>query len=112
MISKVAESDWKRFHRLREEALDRFCQRILEEVAGILSGPDRSHHEKFLEAHRILMIRNEEMAKAFDAPARSRTILQLALIHDLGLLGPNDLIEMTSKTQDQVQALCEAWGRR
>ena len=110
MNSRVAESDWKRFRRLREGALDRFCSRILDEVAEVLSDSARTHHERYLEVHRILTVRNGEMAKAFDAPARLRMVLQLALIYDLGLLDPNDLTEMTSKAQDQVQALGEVWN--
>ena len=33
----IKESDWKVFKRLRELALERFCERILGEIAGISS---------------------------------------------------------------------------
>ena len=111
MNSRVVESDWKHFRRLRETALDRFCSRILAEVAEVLSESTGTHHERFLELHRLLTVRNREMAKAFDAPARSRMTHQLALIQDLGVLNPTDLAGMTSKAQDQVRALVEAWNK-
>jgi hypothetical protein len=40
------ESDWKAFRELQQVALERFCERVLEEVQTILRDGSRSHHER------------------------------------------------------------------
>jgi hypothetical protein len=39
----IKESDWKVFRKLRELALERFCQRVLEEVRVLLDKGIGSH---------------------------------------------------------------------
>ena len=45
MRGQIKESDRKLFRQLRLIALDRFCQRVLNEVGRISADPGRSNHE-------------------------------------------------------------------
>ena len=107
MLRNVPESDWKIFRELREVALQRFCERVLEEVVSIVQDSSRSHHERYLAVFRLMQRRDEQLAHAFNDPARSRMIVQLAALHVLGLLAPRELERFTQETRSKVESLTE-----
>ena len=45
----IKESDWKVFKPLREIALERFCERVLDEVARINLDTGTSKHQRYLD---------------------------------------------------------------
>jgi hypothetical protein len=56
------ESDWKVFRELREVALERLCERILDEVATVISNSDRTHHQRFGELFGLIRDRNHAVS--------------------------------------------------
>ena len=104
MAHGVRESEWKAFRELQKVALDRFCKRILAEVADLTQDGSRSYHERYRDLWRLLRDRDEEVARAFDAPRRSRFLWQLAAIHHLGLLEPDDLARFDAETRETVES--------
>ena len=107
MHNDVPESDWKVFRSLREVALERFCKRVLDEVARFTTDTSQSHHERYLELFHWLGERNEELARAFDDPRRSRMLWQLAAIYVDGLLESEELARFTPQTRERVQLLAK-----
>jgi hypothetical protein len=101
----VRESDWKTFRELREAALDRVCRRILEEVTELTQDGSRSHHERYRALWSLLRDRDEDVARAFDDPRRSRMLWQLAAIHHLGLLEPEEFERLHAETRETVESL-------
>ena len=104
MTSDVPESDWKVFRDLREVALDRFCKDVLEELHRVLLDGSRGHHERYLVVYRLLQDRDEKLARAFNNPRRSMMMWQLAAIHALGLLTPDELSGFTPETRQAVES--------
>jgi len=104
MASDVPESDWKVFRDLREAALDRFCNDVLEELRRVLLDGSRGHHERYLAVYRLLQERDEKLARAFNDPRRSTMMWQLAAIHALGLLTPDELSGFTPETRQAVES--------
>jgi hypothetical protein len=90
MSRDLPESDWKTFRRLREIALARFCERVLGEIGTIASTGATSCHDRYLKIYRLIDNRDEELARAFNNPRRSRAILQLAAINSYVLLSEED----------------------
>jgi hypothetical protein len=105
------ESDWKVFRELRRIALERFCERTLEEVHTILRDRSRTHHERYLAVFRLLRQRDEELAKAFNDPRRGRMIGQLVAIYAHGLLKPDELERFTEGTKATVESLAREFAR-
>ena len=103
----VPESDWKVFRELQQHALERFCQRALEEVQTILGDGSRSHHNRYLDVFRLLRTRDDELAHAFNDARRSRMIIQLAAIHAYALLEPNELERFTERTRATIESLAK-----
>jgi hypothetical protein len=42
----ITGSDWRIFKGLRKIALERFCERVLGEIAGISSDTTKTKHER------------------------------------------------------------------
>lgn len=110
MAKVVPESDWKQFRQIREVALERFCERVLQEVLAIAQDSSQSPHARYLSICRILRDRDRELAHAFNAPRRSQMIAQLAAIHALDLLQPDEIGRFTEGTRDTIEGLVE-FGR-
>lgn len=102
MLHYLPESDWRLFREVSRVALDRFCARVLAEVAAASTATERSNHDRYLEVAEILEARDRELAAAFDDPRRSRMIEQLARQVALGLVTGDELARFTPATRDAV----------
>jgi hypothetical protein len=107
VLHNVPESDWKIFRELREVALQRFCERVLEELKSVTEDRSQSHHERYLAIFRLIQARDKQLADAFDGLARSRMILQLATIRVLGLLSPGELERFSQEIRRAVESLTQ-----
>jgi hypothetical protein len=103
----VPESDWKAFREIRELALQRFCERVLEELVALTQDRSRSTHERYLAVFRLIQERDEQLADAFNDPARSRMLLQLANICALGVLSSSELERLTRETRSILESLAK-----
>ncbi len=99
------ESDWKLFRELREVALERLCERILDDAKDVISDSASSHHERFGRLFGLIRDQNNDIARAFDGPKRSSMLAHLGVIHSLGLLEPGDLARFSVKTRETVESL-------
>ena len=105
MSTHIAESDWKIFRELSAVALDRFCERVLAEIARVSTEQGKSNHERYLTVFRLVHDRNKELAAAFDDSRRSTAVRQLARIQALGLLTDDEMARFGPQTREAVQFL-------
>jgi hypothetical protein len=105
MAAHIPESDWKKFRRLREVALERFCDRTLKEIARLAADASSGSHQRYLEIYEFIQRRDREMGRAFDDPRRSRALQQLSAMHALGLLEVGELDAFTDETGEAVKFL-------
>lgn len=105
MVAHVPESDWNKFRRLREVALERFCDQTLQEIARLAADASSGSHQRYLEIYELIQRRDREMARAFDDPRRSRALQQLSAMHALGLLEVGELDAFTDETRKAVEFL-------
>jgi len=100
---KMTESEWKLFRKLREVALDRFCQRVLFEVNSLASDTVKGNHERYLAIFKLIKLRDDELAYAFNNPRRSIALRQLASIRYLKLLTDEEFAGFDKETRDTIQ---------
>ncbi len=105
MAAQVPESDWKKFRRLREVALERLCDRTLKEIARLAVDASSGSHQRYLEIYELIQRRDREIARAFNDPRRSRALQQLSAMHALGLLEDGELDAFTDETRETVEFL-------
>ncbi|MCC6698627.1 MAG: hypothetical protein IT365_23590 [Candidatus Hydrogenedentes bacterium] len=103
MASQVPESDWKRFKIVREKLLERFCERVIAEIASAMTAPGSTAHERYLKIYRLLKQRDEELADAFNDLRRSTALDQLLIMQRMGLLEDEDRQAFTAETQDTLR---------
>ena len=105
MSTDFPESDWKAFRKLREVALERFCERILADVGRITSDAKRTSHARYLAAYELIQERDDQIARAFNSPRRSVAVSQLATMMSLDLIRQEELQSFTPRTQSIVETL-------
>ncbi len=111
MFCEIPESDWRVFRKLREVALERFCERVLGEIGEIAAGTATSYHQRYLEIFKLVDRRDDELARAFNDSRRSTALLQLAAIRSHGLITDEELSSFTAATQEAIQMLSQPPGR-
>ena len=107
MQHKPPEADWKTFRELREVALQRFSQRILDEVERVTQHVQKTAHERYVDIFRLVRARDREMAAAFNDPRRSQMVAQLAAIYAHDLLQSDEFARFSDSTRDTVKFLAE-----
>jgi hypothetical protein len=98
-MRKISDSDWKQFKKVRELALERFSQRILDESRSILENTSLSAYERYLKLYKLIEKRDEEMAGAFDDLRRSTAILYLRGMFWLNLLTNEEVALFSPEVQ-------------
>lgn len=107
MATDFPESDWRAFRKLREIALERFCERVVTNINRIAADAGLAYYSRYSSIYELIHERDRELADAFDGPRRSTALLQLALMVSLDLVTDEELRMFTSKTQSLLQALGE-----
>jgi hypothetical protein len=103
MLRGIKESDWKVFRRLREVALERFCQRVLAEMKYVESEPEKTSHERYLAVWKVMNDRNDELAAAFDNPRRSAALEQLMLMWSHKLLTDEEMAQFSDDMREVMK---------
>jgi hypothetical protein len=101
---EINESDWKVFRRLHGIALDRYCQRVLEEVRVAANCTD-DYHDCYRKVYRLIRDRDKRMAAAFDDPRRSTVFILLANMIAEELLTEEELKQFSREAQEQIEVI-------
>jgi hypothetical protein len=109
MEGSFPEADWKVFRQLQTLALDRFCRRVLDEVARFIADPAKSSHERYLAVYRLLQDRDDQLADALNNPRRSAALVQLARIRAMGLLTEEEFARFSDRARASVQVFLGLW---
>lgn len=100
----IKESDWKVFRRLRELALERYCERVLNDVLQLVAQGGTAH-ERYLRLWKLLPERDDKIAVAFNNPRRSVAIIQILHIVNEDLLTKEELNQFSDELRNQVEAI-------
>jgi len=101
---EIEESDWKIFRRLHSIALERYCQRVLEEVRAAAECKGE-YHDCYRKVYRLIRNRDKTLASAFDDPRRSTAFVLLANMIDEDLLTEEELKQFSSEAQEHIAVI-------
>ncbi len=107
MQAPSEEADWKVLRSLHPVALERFCERVLDEMRVIAADPTRSQHQRYRAIYKLLHERDDEMALAFDDMRRSRAWYRIGYMYRLGLLRPEEFARFAEQTRDGIKRWVE-----
>jgi hypothetical protein len=108
MLDRINESDWKIFKPVREQALERFCERVLAEAERIRADVGKSQHERYIATYQLLKERDKELELAFDYLRRSTALVQLANFRSLGLITDDEYMRFSAPTREVVDRFVDA----
>lgn len=111
MTRQISEPDWKQFRHLQALALERFCQRVLEEVSRLAGETGKGSHQRYLAVVELIDRRDKELAEAFDNPRRSTALFQLARLRGEGLLSEEEFARVSPETRGLIEVLLDGYGR-
>ena len=110
-MGDIKESDWKVFKGLREVALERFCERVLDEMARVSADTTKSKHERYLVIYRLLRERDKEITPIFDYLRRSTAYRQICAFRANDLLTEQELRQLSPELVKSVEETLEAFNR-
>lgn len=95
----MIEADWKKFKQVREVALERLSQRILDECKTVCGNAAPTAHEKYPELYDLIHKRDKDIASAFNDFRRSTAALCLLQIVRQGLVTEEELSRFSPDVQ-------------
>lgn len=99
----ISESDWKKFKKIKEEALERFCETVLNDVSeGLSSKENPTNHGKYLYLYRLIENYDKQIALLFNDHSRSKASIQLMMLRDEGLVNDRDLLSLSDAFREQT----------
>jgi len=105
MMREIKEADWKIFRQLHAVALERFCQRVLDDSERLHGDTRHSAYERYVAIYRLFDERDKEVARLFNDLRRSTALWQIAALKGRGLLTKEEFARFSQETQSLVAAL-------
>lgn len=105
----MKESDWKKFKVIKERAIERFCNRALEEFGEVISNTDQHVHNRYLLLYKLVQNRDKEMSLIFDDHSRSKPFLQLTAMRSNDLVDESELAELSDEFRNQTDQKRYSW---
>src|SRR5215510_7122186 len=105
MSSDIPESDWRRFKEVHMKLLERYCSRILDEVAAASQDRSGSAHDRYVKVFKLIKERDKQMATAFDDFRRSTAVMQLGIIRRMKLLTDEELGLFSEQTRTRIEGI-------
>ena len=93
----MKESDWKKFKKIKERALERFCAEALAEFEEAIRQEGLSNHERYLSLYKLVQDTDKRLSALFDGHSRSRAEQQLFLMRCEGLVEDHELDGMSDE---------------
>ena len=100
----ISEADWKHFKQVKADALDICCQQVLDDVRKGIDDPELSNHAKYLYLYKLMENSDKRIANIFDYNARSKAMLQLALMKSDGLLEAKQINGFSDELQSFINS--------
>lgn len=104
MTTRIPEADWRRLSTLKPVALERLCNRILEELMLVAQSEDTSH-ERYLSIFKLIQDRDKQIALTFDGLSRSNALFKLTEMRRENLLTDQEFAEFSDETQRIVSRM-------
>lgn len=87
----TTDSDWNIFKTIKEKALDRYCERALDNVEKTLWNTQESHHQRLMKLFEQIQETKAQLDEIFEGHSQSRVYFQLLLMRREGLVEDAEL---------------------
>ena len=99
----ISESDWKKFKKIKEAALERFCGTVLKDISeGINNEENPTNHGKYLYLYKLIENYDKQIALLFNDHSRSKAVIQLMMLRKEDLVQDGEVKELSSELQEHT----------
>ena len=105
MTERINEPDWKVVRGLHTIALERYCQRVIDEARATMDSSDDGYHDRYLKLYDLLRRRDKQLGRIFDPLKRSNAVTLLSAIKRKGLLTEDEWMRVSSETREVVERI-------
>ena len=106
-MDQIPEADWKILRSLRPVALERYCERILGEVANLAAGDAGTAEERYHALWDLLRNRDGMIADALDDHRRSNALLKIMNMRAANMLTDDEYRRLSPATRERVDRFLE-----
>ncbi|MDC0598467.1 hypothetical protein OAP18_01290 [Gammaproteobacteria bacterium] len=108
-MSDIKESDWKTFNKIKDLAIETFCENAFSEYREIMENESEHIHNRYLHHYKLVQNRNKQMALFFDGHSRSKASLQLLAIRGEGLANKELLSQLSEEFLKNTDPESKGW---
>jgi len=101
----MKESEWKKFKKLKDICLERFCERVLTNANSILDAKDKKSLDRYYDLYQLIQDEDKNLEKAFNGLSRSRAFMQLLLMYRMELVEESELDEFEDETKNEIRRI-------
>lgn len=91
----MTESDWKKFTKLKQQALNIYCQQVLDKAHELTLNKAITAHDRYLQLYQHIDKADSKLASIFDGHSRSNAPAQLMFIRAHNLADATLLAELS-----------------
>lgn len=95
----ISEADWKTYKRIRDQAQDRYAQRVLDDAERLCRNGSMPVQDRYAELSRMVRVRDKEMAGIFDTLRRSSALLCLMMMRRNELVSEEEMQSFSPELQ-------------
>ncbi len=107
-MRQIPEKDWKKIRKLKDQLLQKFCDRALDKLKSVIDSRDQGSHKAYLELWKVLNVEDDELALMFNDLKRSTAFYKLAAWKKSSLLSEEDFSQFSNETQNVINLLLGA----
>jgi hypothetical protein len=101
----ISEPDWILLQALCRTALERYCERSLDELKRLVCEAGPSPHQRFLQVADLVQQQEEELGRTFGDMRRSTAVLRLVAFCARGLVNEAELQLFSDETRDVMGSI-------
>jgi hypothetical protein len=108
MHNQIKESDWKVFKKLYPLALERFYDKVVNELQQIVTEGEMSSEERYHKIYKTVQKRDKKLANLFDrAYRRSAAFIQLVSYYREGLITKEEFNQLSEENRNRILNIVE-----
>ena len=105
MTEQIKEAEWKVFRGLHAIAVERYCQRVIDEARTTIDSHGEGYHDRYLKLFDLLRRRDKELGRTFDDLKRSNAVTLLLSIKRQNLLTDEEWMRLSAETREVVERI-------
>lgn len=99
----ISESDWKKFKKIKDSALERFCGTAMDDFEEAIAKRDAPNHARYLYLYKLLENYDKRISLLFNDHSRSKAMMQLMLLRQEGLVTNEELDTLSEEMKKSTE---------